>query len=271
MTTLTTNIDVIITTYNRPDALALVLKALNEQNTQGFQVWVADDGSTAETQALIEQQKNQATYPLTHVWQEDLGFRAAAVRNLAFSHGCADYVIFLDGDCLPRPDFIQTHCKLAEQGYFVSANRILCSQALSAQVIQEQLALWNYSYRQYWHLVKQGDLNRFLPLCYLPLGSLRKLRQHWRGVISCNFGLWRKDLQRVNGFDASFQGWGYEDADLSLRLMHSGIKRKEGRFAVPVFHLWHPENDRSHSDENRKRLQDWQAAPYYRAKQGLSA
>lgn len=74
--------------------------------------------------------------------------------------------------------------------------------------------------------------------------------------MTCNLALWKNDFLRINGFDELFEGWGFEDSDLVIRLIHAGIKRKEGRFAVPVLHLWHPHNDKSKQDLNYQRLLD---------------
>jgi predicted glycosyltransferase involved in capsule biosynthesis len=79
-------------------------------------------------------------------------------------------------------------------------------------------------------------------------------------------------LLAVNGFDENFAGWGYEDSDLVIRLIHAGIKRKEGRFAVPVLHLWHKQNDRSGETQNYQRLMArLQDKTFIRAEQGLDS
>ena len=75
-------ISVIIATYNWPEALHLVLCALNNQTDSNFEVIIVDDGSTEDTKAMIELFKAQANFPITHLWQEDIGFRAARARNL---------------------------------------------------------------------------------------------------------------------------------------------------------------------------------------------
>ncbi len=121
-------ISVIVTTYNREDALNTVLRSLARQTDKNFEVIVADDGSAATTEALVEAWKTKLGHPLAHVWHEDRGFRAAEIRNRAILASHADYVIFLDGDCVTRPDFVATHRALAERGWFVTGNRILLSR-----------------------------------------------------------------------------------------------------------------------------------------------
>jgi hypothetical protein len=101
------------------------------------------------------------------------------------------------------------------------------------------------------------DVNRVLPLLALPDGAFRKCTpSRWEGVKTCNLSAWRADLISVNGFDESYSGWGLEDSDLVIRLIHAGVRHKSARFAAPVFHLWHRENDRGQLAENRRRLQE---------------
>jgi hypothetical protein len=109
-------------------------------------------------------------------------------------------------------------------------------------------------------------------LLRLPLGPLRKLEPgRWRGARSCNLAVWRDDLEHVDGFDASFTGWGREDSDLLIRLLHAGVRRKDGRFATGVIHLWHPEADRAQLAANDDRLEAVLRSDRTRAERGLSA
>jgi glycosyltransferase involved in cell wall biosynthesis len=132
-------ISIIVTTYNREDALAAVLSALSRQADRNFEVVVADDGSGPATAALIESWKPRLGVPLTHVWQVDWGFRAAEIRNRAVLGAGGDYCVFLDGDCIARPDFVAAHRRLAEPGWFVTGNRVLLSPALTAAVLRDRL------------------------------------------------------------------------------------------------------------------------------------
>ena len=101
----------------------------------------------------------------------------------------------------------------------------------------------------------RGGVNRLAAVLRLPLGPLRKLGPgRWRGARSCNLAVWRADLERVDGFDASFSGWGREDSDLLIRLLHGGLRRKDGRFATGVIHLWHRGADRAQLAANDARL-----------------
>lgn len=238
-------IAVIVATYNRPDALAAVLDGYLAQRDRDFEIIVADDGSGPETATVVERYGKQAGVSIAHAWQEDRGFRAGAVRNLALAATNVDYVIFTDGDCLPLPDFIAGHRRLAERGRFVTGSRILIGAELSGRILAERLPAHAWPAGRWFRAFLKGEVNRFLPLLSLPLpGWLRALpARRWHGVMTCNFSAWRVDLLAVNGFDEEYEGWGLEDSDLTIRLLHAGLRRKSARFAAAVLHLWHPEND----------------------------
>jgi glycosyltransferase involved in cell wall biosynthesis len=248
-------ISVIVTTYNREDALDAVLRALSRQADAGFDIIVADDGSRPATARVVETWTVRLRERLRHVWQEDCGFRAAEARNRAIAASAGSYCIFLDGDCITRPDFVAAHRRLAEPGYFVTGNRVLLSPALSQRILAGDLEPESWRLPQLLAQRRSGGLNRVAPLIGLPLGPLRKLGgTRWQGARSCNVACFRRDLERVDGFDAAFTGWGLEDSDLFVRLIRAGVRRKDGRFATGVLHLWHPESERSRLPENQAKL-----------------
>ncbi len=264
-------ISLIVTTYNRPDALAAVLRSLARQTDRDFEVVVADDGSTAPTADVIAGWRGKVGKRLDHVWHADQGFRAAEIRNRAILAARGAYCIFLDGDCLVRPDFVAMHRQLAEPGWFVTGNRILLSRALTDRVLCEQLKPEGWSVVRWLSERLRGGVNRLAALLHLPLGPLRRLRQkQWEGARSCNLAIWRADLDRVDGFDADYSGWGKEDSDIIVRLLHAGVRRKDGTFATGVIHLWHIDFDRSSLAENERKLAGTVGGVRVRAQRGLS-
>jgi len=246
---------VIVTTYNRPDALAAVCDGYLEQEDADFELFIADDGSTDETRRVVEDYARRAPFPLKHLWQEDRGFRAAAIRNRALAATAADYVVYSDGDCVPPIDFVQRHRALAELGFFLSGNRVLLARRFSQKVLGRRLPIHRWGAGRWFAAWLARDVNRMLPLLKLRDSGFRKRwQQRWEGVKTCNLSAWRADLLKVNGLDESYSGWGLEDSDLAIRLLHAGISHKSARFAAPVFHLWHPEFDRQRLAENRRLL-----------------
>lgn len=265
-------ISVILTTFNRPDALNASLRALAHQTDRNFEVVVADDGSDQRTAQVIHEWALRPLMAVKHVRQEHKGFRGGEIRNRAIAASSGRYCIFLDGDCLARADFIETHRRLASPGWFIAGNRILLSRELTETVLAGGVPAEAWDFARLTREWMRGGVNRLLPAIRLPLGPLRKLHRHaWEGAKTCNLAVARTDLDRVDGFDIRYAGWGLEDSDLVVRLFHAGIRRKDGRFATGVLHLWHPESDRSGLRDNQRRLDEVLAGNRVRAMQGLSA
>ena len=263
-------ISIIMTTYNRDDALDAAFRALSRQSDRDFEIIVAEDGSRAETARVVERWASRLPVPVKHVRQEHDGFRGGEIRNRGIRASAGSYCIFLDGDCLPRADFVAAHRALAQPGFFVTGNRILLSRDFTSAALAQGTAIESLSIAALMRERLRGGVNRLLPALRLPLGPLRKLPRSWRGVQSCNLAVSRADLDRIDGFDAAYTGWGREDSDLVVRLQHAGVRRKDGRFATGVLHLWHMQNDRSQLPANDARLDAAINSDRVRALKGLS-
>ncbi|UTH75286.1 glycosyltransferase family 2 protein [Chromobacterium sp. IIBBL 290-4] len=269
------SISVIVSTYNRPDALSAVLAGFAAQSgvePSQWEVVVADDGSDARTADVVAAFKPQLGERLSHVWHEDKGFRLAEIRNKAARGAKNEYLVFLDGDCVPQRDFIACHQGLAESGWVVAGNRVLLAERFTRDYLAgrcKPVARWG---RWTWLRLRAGKcVNNGLGWLRLALPAWRKKRRDdWKLLRGCNIGVWKSDYLAVDGFDAAFSGWGYEDSDFAVRLIRHGAGIKNGRFAVPVLHLWHKENDRSFEGENWKRFEASLHGSHVRAQEGLS-
>jgi glycosyltransferase involved in cell wall biosynthesis len=269
--TVTDLVSVIVSTYNREDALDASLRSLAAQRDRGFEVIVADDGSGAATAQVVAAWSSRLPR-LAHVWHEDKGFRLAEIRNRAILKSAGEVCVFLDGDCIARPDFIAAHRRLAEPGWFVAGNRALLSSALTQRTLSERIELERRGLPAWIAARLRGDVNRLGPLFRLPLGPLRHIgAMAWRSARGGNLAIWRRDLERVDGFDAGFSGWGREDSDIIIRLIRAGVRRKDGRFATGVLHLWHPQSDRSRLSDNERMLVELMRGDRVKAVSGLSA
>lgn len=265
-------ISVVVTTFDREDALAAVLRGLDRQGDRDFEIIVADDGSAPSTARLVEEWGARNDVPVRHVWQAHAGFRAGEIRNRAIAESRGALCVFLDGDCIPHGGFIAAHRRLAEAGHFVTGNRVLLSRALTESILRDGLMPETWPWHAWARHRLRGDINRVAPFLSLPLGPLRKIEaRRWRGARSCNLAVWKKDLLMIDGFDTQFSGWGLEDSDLILRLIHAGVRRKDGRLATGVLHLWHQPADRSAFTGNQQRLDEVIASRRVRAVRGLSA
>ena len=261
----------VVLTYNRSDALLAVLRGLAPQCEPGDRVVIADDGSGPAHLQALRQGLPRFACPVRRVWHPDTGFTAARARNLGALQAQADYLVFMDGDCVPNARFAAMHRALAEPGFFVNGSRVLLSEKLSAQAAAGAVDLPRLQAADWLRLRLSGDVNKLTHLVHWPRAPLRvEPRFRWKGIRSCNFGVWHRDFEAINGFDESFSGWGHEDADLVLRLYHHGSKRKNGFFATEVFHLWHPDHSRAREASNREKVVQRLRSGITRAAQGLA-
>lgn len=249
----------IVMAYNRPDALLAVLRGLSHQVSPDDLVIVADDGSRDDAVQALRAACPAFPCPTFHVWHPDKGFTLARSRNLgaalAQQEG-ADYLVFLDGDCVPSPHFARSHRALARAGHFVTGSRVLLDAETSTAACAGHLDLLALPAWRWLALRLGGRVNKlthFLNLSWLPGRTLDRFS--WRSIRGCNMAFWTSDYAAVNGSDESFTGWGHEDADLVLRLHNLGRRRIKGHLATEVFHLWHPESSREHEAGNRLRVE----------------
>lgn len=264
------SLSVIVTTYRWPEALDAVLVGLGAQDDEDFEVVVADDGSGADTRKLIEQAADRGPLAgrVKHAWQEDDGFRAARCRNLAASMADGSVLVLLDGDCVPRPGFVRAH-RRCRPGLALRGSRCLLDETATREVLREGERLGDFSHARWLSWWRRGRVNRLPLLAGTPVPLLGR-RLSWKTFRTCNASVHRKDFEVIDGFDHAFQGWGYEDSDLAIRLRSSGVVIRGASPAAAVLHLWHDEQDRSLEGENRARLDEVRASGRTRAREGLS-
>ena len=242
-------LSLIITTYNRPESLELVLRSIECQTITPEEVIIADDGSTSETKALVSRFQQDSELNIIYSWQEDKGFRAAKSRNKAIVKSNADYIVLIDGDVILHPRFIEDHASNAKSGYFVQGSRVLLTQKMTSRVLDQQKI--NFSF------FSIGLLNRQNALYSSFLSRLMSRDKNFLGSIkSCNMAFFKQDCINVNGFNNDFNGWGREDSEFIVRLFNNGIRRKSLHFNAIQYHLWHTENKNKSLNRNDAILQN---------------
>ena len=247
---------VVISTYNRPRALDLVLSGISAQSEGPAEVLIADDGSTQETRKVVDSWRSLGL-PIQHFWHEDRGFRKARILNQAIANSKASILIFLDGDCVPFESFVKDHLDYSEPGFVLAGRRILASREFTLNIENTNHFQLQPGFLYWLRKRLQGQTNRWWPLARIRGHWWRKFRQRdWRALRGCNFSAYRDDLIRINGFDQLMEGWGREDSDLAVRLINSNIGIKSLSFAAPVLHLWHKEESRSSLNRNDRYLSD---------------
>ncbi|MEO8451594.1 MAG: glycosyltransferase family 2 protein [Gemmatimonadota bacterium] len=224
------SIGLIVSTYNWPAALDRVLASIVGQTVLPGEVLVADDGSGPDTTALVAAWAARTSIPIIHVWQEDQGFRVARARNRALARASSDYLIFLDGDQVLDRHFVADHRRAARPGVVLRGSRSFLSPERTATVLATgKLPSWWQS-----GIRKRAAAMR-LPWLAALLGSWRA--RHTEGH---NIACWRADAVRINGFEERFEGWGGEDSEFVLRLLHAGLSKRRLRFGGVLYHLDHP-------------------------------
>tara|TARA_B100000795_G_scaffold243617_1_gene207623 strand:- start:210 stop:1007 length:798 start_codon:yes stop_codon:yes gene_type:complete len=233
----------IITTYNWPESLLLVLNSVENQALLPDEVIIADDGSTKKTYDLINEFNKKSKLNILHSWQKDIGFRASRSRNNAILKATGDYIILIDGDTILHKSFVKDHIEKAESRFFVQGTRALISKKQTKKALSKKLV--NFSFLTF------GLTNRKNCIHSKLLSKIfSNKKNNLRGIKSCNMAFYRKDCLNINGFNNEFEGWGREDSDFVVRLIHSGVNRKNIRFNAIQFHLWHNENSRKSLKNN---------------------
>ena len=242
------SLTLVINTFNQPDFLQRVLTAVSQQTEPPNEVVLADDGSDKETGVLFESWAARQGYPCHQVWQSRAGFRRARILNLAIGRASKEYLVFLDGDTVPHPRFVEDHRGLGRPRIFVQGHRALIEKRAASF-----FGLGKFSADRRRALLR-GQL-RGLKHAYRWPRPLCRQRGDLRGIRGCNLAIWREDLVRVNGYNEEFIGWGREDSELVVRLMNSGARRLDVRGWALCYHLWHPPVSRANLPANDDLLQ----------------
>ena len=232
---------VILSTYNSPRALDLVLTGYRCQQAGDFELVIADDGSREETRDLVRRHKRESGLPILHVWQADDGFQKCRILNKAIAAARSDYLVFTDGDCIPRADFLDVHLRARRPNQYVSGAMFRLSEAATAAVqrsdVEAQAVFktdWLLAHgqpRQYRHLWK---LTR-RPWLATVLESLSTAPASWNGA---NSSCWKADAIKVNGFDERMR-YGSEDREFGERLVNAGVGTRKVRYSAAIVHLEH--------------------------------
>ncbi len=240
-------ISVIISTYNHVEWLKKVLWGYEVQTFKNFELVIADDGSTMETKKLIDQFVRKETLQIKHVWHPDNGFQKTKILNKAILQSASDYLLFSDGDCIPRKDFVETHFRNRKTGYFLSGgyfklpivtSKFIIKDTIYAQHVFQKNWLYQNGVSKTFKMMKltsQGRLEQFL-------NAFTPTKATWNGH---NASGWKKDILKVNGFDERMQ-YGGEDRELGERMMNLGIKPIQLRYSAICIHLDH---ERSYKDK----------------------
>ena len=231
---------VIFSTYNSEDWLEKTIIGFSVQTFKDFEIIIADDGSREATKVLIDRLRAEISIPIIHVWQEDNGFQKSQILNKAIIASSSDYLIFTDGDCIPREDFVEVHIKHREQGYFLSGGYYKLPMDISIAITRKDIVAqncFNLNWLKSQGLKSSGKNIKFIAsgLSAKILNFITPTNASWNGHNSSG---WKEDLVAVNGFNQEMQ-YGGQDRELGERLFNKGLKSKQIRYSAICVHLDH--------------------------------
>ncbi len=235
----------IITTYNRKDALELVLRSALKLDPMPEEIIIADDGSRDDTLQLVQNFIPKFNIPVRHCWHEDKGFRLAMIRNKAIAMAENPYVVMIDGDMVMPPGFIGDHKRAAWTKRVVQGSRVLLSERLTQVALsgnKSEFGFFESGVGNRKNTIRSGVLNTMFSYDNSNIYRVR----------GANMAFWKSDVMAVNGFNEDFQGWGREDSEFIVRMLNSGIKKFHMKFAGAAYHLYHPENSRTLLPHNQE-------------------
>ncbi|WP_329903510.1 glycosyltransferase family 2 protein [Porphyromonas pogonae] len=255
----------IISTYNRPDALRVCLDSIRLQTILPDEIVIGDDGSINETKDTIDAMRVDLGIPIKHVWHEDKGFQLAQMRNKSFDAASGDYIIEIDGDIMMNKHFIEDHLYAAQPGFYVKGGRVNLGKRLSEQICREGRS------RKITPLspgIESKRENGFR-LKALALYLQRRYRKYSSVGLGCNMSFFKKDCIAINGYDNDYEGWGGEDIDFARRLQSYGLKKKYLKFSGIVYHLWHEDKYMHNKEKNFSRMRESQDQKLIRVPNGF--
>lgn len=266
---------IILSTYEWPEALALVLSALLAQTEKSFEVMLADDGSDDRTKQVVEEYRKRAFFTIHHFWQENKGFRKSRILNQAIAKAQGDVLIFLDGDCVPHRDYVKQHILLADESHYVAGRRVDLSPEFTKALTPKKIeagalsGIFSGMFSLWVDSLKKGGSKPFHRAYLVKNPFLRKLFGYNRvaDMKGCNFSVLRKHMLAIDGFDESYEGYGREDTDVELRMQNLGLKIKSGKNLCLQFHLWHA--TRAFTPVNEDLLADVKNSKRIKAMKGM--
>lgn len=240
------SIALLISTYNNPIFLGLVLDSVLNQTITPNEIVIADDGSKADTKELIDSYRNKLNCKIKHVWHKDDGFRKCKILNKSIAQISSDYILQIDGDVILHSQFIEDHLKAVHFKQLVCGNRCFIRKKRTYKLLQNPT-------NKRLNILSVRKRKRFFRIPRLSkLFKNRRSKTSRKGNIGCHLAYWKEDIVKINGYNEDFTGWGYEDIEMVERLMNSGVKKTTLLLMALQYHLYHPKSSRKSSQKNKK-------------------
>lgn len=239
------NCSLVTPTYNWPEALDLLLLSIMNQSVLPNEVIIADDGSKSETKTLIEDYQKKFPVPLIHIWHEDIKNRKPRIMNKAIAAANYEYIVEVDGDIIMHKHFIRDHLNNAQKGFYLFGSRVNLQKKIFDTVFKKKIIHFN--------IFSKGIKKRFRTLWIPFIMAFAKTHiVRSKKLRGCNMSFWREDFIKINGFNESLVGWGIDDSEMIQRLHNIGIYGKRLKHAGIAYHIYHPEQSKSHMGINNE-------------------
>ena len=254
------SVSIIVSCFNQNRSVSEIIDRLETGSHTIQEVIVADDGSNPPLDISRTNSCSKRIHKYVFLTHENQGFRKCKILNQAIQESTSEYIVFLDGDCLPHKHFVKDHMAMAEKRYFVQGRRCFVDEEYVPQLLNLKTSLFK--------LISLGKVSGLIKSARLPVPVIKRNSSMY-GILGCNLGIWREDLLSINGFDEDYEGWGREDSDLGARLYNLGLKRKMVYGRSVVYHLNHPENSRGNLESNDLRLKKTLESKRIRCRNGI--
>lgn len=241
-------VSLIVAVYKDVEALSLIVEALKTQTYKNFEVIIAEDGESSEMKEFVSSVDG---LDIKHTTQEDIGIRKSRSVNNAILSSDGEYLIFIDGDCIPYSTFIEGHVKMAEDGYVLSGRRVnlgpnyakkLRSRVLSPLKLEKSFLL-RYPFIAKDCVEGHSEEGFRVSIDGLVYKLFLKNRKSSKSILGCNYSCFKKDMVAINGYDEELDGSALgTDTDLEWRFKAMGLKLKSVKFIANMFHLYHKTN-----------------------------
>lgn len=234
---------VVLSFYNRIDYLKLVLAGIERQTFKDFEIIIADDGSSPEAVNDVERISSGLPYTITHLWHEDKGFRKNKILNQAITSAKADYLIFIDADCVPHPCFVNEHLTYMQPGKCLTGRRVNLSEKMT-RILTTQNIREGFLEKKKLLLISDGIFGKSIDIekgFYFRSDFLRRFfNRKKRGLLGCNFSIYKDDFLKINGFDERYEAPSIgEDSDVEFRLSLNGVIVESLNNIAVQYHLFH--------------------------------
>lgn len=246
-------ISLIVAFYNAPRLLEFLLASLDKQSLKRFEVLLCDDGSSVETLEVVRPFLEQASFPILHLWHEDIGFRKNRMLNWGIHNSKSEKIVFIDQDCLLHPEFLAEHSKYLDDSRVLCGRRMDLTPWVSKMLTADKIRN-NFIEKNLWWIIPSGLYmkdNNGKKGIYLKESSYRNNQnKKYRGIVGCNFSVTKNNLLKVNGFDTRYEGPGVgEDSDIEYRLNLLGVKMQSFAHAAVQYHVYHKLQKRNNRNE----------------------